>query len=115
MSDLHKLLELLHNDPTHSLTLGKLYRFITYAVSLKDDILLAQPSSHPPQIAPDHLPPSIQSFLASACEFTNPFTDLCWYTLKETIWHGGGEFTQQENENIFMQLGQTNWNSSTYI
>lgn len=114
MSDLHKLLELLHNDPTHSLTLGKLYRFITYAVSLKDDILLAQPSSHPPQIAPDHLPPSIQSFLASACEFTNPFTDLCWYTLKETIWHGGGEFTQQENDNIFMQLGQP-IGISTYI
>ena len=44
INELNDLLQLLKGAPGHSVTLVKIFRFVTYAVSLKDDILLPEPS-----------------------------------------------------------------------
>ena len=66
MNELNDLLQLLKDTPGHSVTLVKIFRFVTYAVSLKDDILLPQPSAHPPSVAPLILPQAVKQFLATA-------------------------------------------------
>jgi len=63
MNELNDLLQLLEDTPGHSVTLVKIFRFVTYAVSLKDDILLPQPSAHPPSVAPLILPQAVKQFL----------------------------------------------------
>ena len=45
----------------------KLSCFIQYASRLKNEILLAQKSSHLPNIVPQFLPISVIKFLASSC------------------------------------------------
>ena len=43
-NELNDLLQHLKGAPGHSVTLVRIFRFVTYAVLLKDDILLPQPS-----------------------------------------------------------------------
>jgi hypothetical protein len=105
MNELNDLLQLLKDTPGHSITLVKIFRFVTYAVSLKDDILLPQPSTHPPSVAPLILPQAVKQFLATACDIPPDFTDVCWAILKTTIWNNGGDFTQCDKQSIFLRHG----------
>ncbi|EDR10781.1 uncharacterized protein LACBIDRAFT_324667 [Laccaria bicolor S238N-H82] len=105
MNELNDLLQLLKDTPGHSVTLVKIFHFVTYAISLKDDILLLQPSSHPPSVAPMILPQAVKQFLATACNIPPDITDDCWTILRTTIWNDGGDFTQCDMQSIFLRLG----------
>ena len=59
---------------------------IQYASRLKNEILLAQPSSHLPDIVPDFLPVSIIKFLASSCVLSEQEVESCWEVIKELVW-----------------------------
>jgi len=48
--------------------LGQLLSFIHYASRLKNEILLAQPSTQDAQTAPLNLPDGIEIFLAAVCD-----------------------------------------------
>ncbi|KAF8968974.1 hypothetical protein BDZ97DRAFT_1654410 [Flammula alnicola] len=89
MAELEQLLELLriNADTLNTLTFGSLFRFVTYAARLKDDILLPQPAHHSPLIAPELLPSSVLRFLASACGFSVAATEHCWSILKDIVWN----------------------------
>jgi hypothetical protein len=56
MNELNDLLQLLNDTPGYSVTPVKIFHFVTYAISLKHNILLPQPSAHPPLVAPMILP-----------------------------------------------------------
>jgi len=105
MNELNDLLQLLKDASGHSVTLAKIFRFVTYAVSLKDDILLPQPATHPPSVAPLILPQTVKQFLAAACDLPVDFMDACWAILRTTIWNDSGDFTQSDKQSIFLRHG----------
>ncbi|KAF8886257.1 hypothetical protein CPB84DRAFT_1685162 [Gymnopilus junonius] len=88
MSELLQLLELLrcNADALNTLTLGKVFRFVTYAAHLKDDILLPQPATLSHSIAPELLPRTVIHFLSTACDISVQTTERCWSILKDLIW-----------------------------
>jgi hypothetical protein len=69
------------------LSFGQVRQFICLASKLKDDILLAQPSSVQALDPPDVLPPTISTFLKNSCGISVACVEACWDTLKTTIWH----------------------------
>jgi hypothetical protein len=113
MSDLEQLLSLLRSnaDALKSLTLGNIFRFITYAARLKDDILLPQSAQHYPLTAPTLLPGSVLQFLASACGFSIETTEHCWSILKDTIWDSEDFSPEATNfeacSRVFLMHGHT--------
>ena len=68
------------------LSFNQVHQFILLASKMKDDILLAQPSSILAIDPPDILPPTITTFLQHACDLSADCVDTCWKTLKYTIW-----------------------------
>ena len=64
----------------------KLSCFIQYASRLKNEILLAQKSSHLPNIVPQFLPVSVVKFLASSCVMSEQEVEECWKVVKELVW-----------------------------
>jgi hypothetical protein len=113
MSDLEQLLSLLRSnaDALNSLTLANIFRFVTHAAHLKDDILLPQSAQHSPFVAPALLPASVLQFLASACGFSTETTEHCWSILKETIWNSV-DFSPEETNfeacsRVFLMHGHT--------
>jgi len=64
----------------------KLLCFIQYASRLKNEILLAQKSSHLPNIVPQFLPISVVKFLASSCILSEQEVEECWKVIKELVW-----------------------------
>jgi hypothetical protein len=64
----------------------KLSCFIQYASRLKNEILLAQKSSHLPNIVPQFLPVSVVKFLASSCILSEQEVEECWKVVKELVW-----------------------------
>ena len=68
------------------LSFHQVHQFILLASKLKDDILLAQPSSILAFDPPDIIPPTINTFLQHACKLSVDCVDTCWKTLKYTIW-----------------------------
>ena len=105
MNELDDLLQLLKETPGHSITLVKIFHFVTYAILLKDDILLPQPSSHLPSVAPMLLSQTVKQFLAAACDIQPNFTDDCWAILRTMIWNEGGNFIQCDMQSIFLHHG----------
>ncbi|KIJ90694.1 hypothetical protein K443DRAFT_62243, partial [Laccaria amethystina LaAM-08-1] len=73
------------NDDTANSIL-KLSCLIQYASRLKNEILLAQPSSHLPNVVPQFLPVSIIKFLASSCILSEREVEECWKVVKELVW-----------------------------
>jgi hypothetical protein len=69
------------------LSFGQVQQFISLASKLRDDILLAQPSSVPALNPPDILPPTITTFLQKSCGISVSCVDKCWEALKSTIWN----------------------------
>jgi hypothetical protein len=113
MSELEELLNLLRSDADASkmLTLASLFRFVTYAARLKDDILLPQPARHSPLIAPDLLPATVLNFLASVCGFSLSTTEHCWSILNDIICNSE-DFTPERTNveacsRIFLAHGHT--------
>jgi hypothetical protein len=64
----------------------KISCFIQYASRLRSEILLAQSSSHLPNIVPHFLPVSVVRFLASTCVLSEQDVDACWSVVKELVW-----------------------------
>jgi hypothetical protein len=64
----------------------KISCFIQYASRLKNEILLAQKSSHLPNVVPEFLPVSIVKFLASSCILSEQEVEACWEVVKEHVW-----------------------------
>ncbi|KAF8228357.1 hypothetical protein L208DRAFT_1291845 [Tricholoma matsutake] len=69
------------------LSFGQVQQFISLASRLKDDILLAQPSSVLVFDPPDVLPPTVSTFLQNSCGISMACVEACWDTLKTMIWH----------------------------
>lgn len=69
------------------LSLGQVQQFISLAARLKDDILLAQPSSVLALGPPDIPPPTVLMFLQKSCGISLACVEACWDILKTTIWH----------------------------
>ncbi|KDQ48967.1 hypothetical protein JAAARDRAFT_144139, partial [Jaapia argillacea MUCL 33604] len=83
MLSLEVLLRLLDNNPglLKELTLGKIFKFVTGAAKLKDDILLCQPASHPDSLPPDFLPPSVDAWLSQSAAI--PPRQAVFFTLDQ--------------------------------
>lgn len=79
------LLDAIVNEDTANSIL-KLSCFIQYASRLRNEILLAQQSSHLPNIVPQFLPVSIIKFLASSCILSEQEVEECWKVVKEIVW-----------------------------
>ncbi|KAF8219074.1 hypothetical protein L208DRAFT_1155257, partial [Tricholoma matsutake] len=69
------------------LSLGKIQQFVQLASKLKDDILLAQPSSILAFDPPANLPPTVTIFLQNSCKISQACVEDCWEVLSSTIWH----------------------------
>ncbi|KAF8802114.1 hypothetical protein BYT27DRAFT_7226507 [Phlegmacium glaucopus] len=67
--------------------LTKQHPELSFASRLKDDILLAQPSSVLALNPPDVLPPTISTFLINSCGISVACVEACWDMLKTTIWY----------------------------
>ncbi|KAF8911997.1 hypothetical protein CPB84DRAFT_1841711 [Gymnopilus junonius] len=113
MSELLQLLELLrcNADALNTLTLGKVFRFVTYAARLKDDILLPQPATLSHSIAPELLPRTVIHFLSTACDISVQTTERCWSILKDLIWSSNDFAPEGSNfeacERVFLAHGHT--------
>lgn len=107
MSELQTLLGLFQDNNSSSITVfSKIFRFANYASSLRDDILLPQPATHPPSLPPAFLPNVVRGFLANACELPLDHVDQCWSVLKESIWDGElGRLVNPDTTTHFMQHG----------
>jgi hypothetical protein len=69
------------------LSFSQVQQFVLLASKLKDDIILAQPSSILVFDPPEILPPTIATFLQHCCDISADCVDSCWHTLKSTVWH----------------------------
>ncbi|KAF8225954.1 hypothetical protein L208DRAFT_1503394, partial [Tricholoma matsutake] len=69
-----------------NLSFNTIQRFISLALRLKDDILLAQPLSIVVSDHPDVLPPTIVTFLQASCSISEDSINSCWEALKSTVW-----------------------------
>ena len=82
MSEFQRLFDVFREQPSlsASLTLDRVVRFVVYATSLRNDIVLVQPANHLPERVPDFLPHSVEAFLSEAClihqEIVNYLTGL---------------------------------------
>ncbi|KAF8229984.1 hypothetical protein L208DRAFT_1072376, partial [Tricholoma matsutake] len=61
--------------------------FVSLASKLKDNIILAQPSSILSFDPPEILPATITTFLQHSYDISADCVESCWNTLKFTIWH----------------------------
>lgn len=80
------------------LTLSKIYSFILHTARLRNDILLAQPSSIPLSSAPEFLPRAIQGFLSDLLGLSNGLVLACWSVFKNLIWRD--DFVSQLQQNV---------------
>ncbi|KAF8232726.1 hypothetical protein L208DRAFT_1561138, partial [Tricholoma matsutake] len=69
------------------LSFAQVQCFIILASRLKNDILLAQPSSAWASDPPEILLPTIATFLQNSCEVSSTCIGHCWEALRSTIWH----------------------------
>jgi hypothetical protein len=63
-----------------------LYRFISVAARLKDDILVVQPSHHLPEDPALVLPPAIVTLISRVCDIPQDEVEYHWDRLKDVIW-----------------------------
>lgn len=86
-----------HCQQYPELSLGQVQQFISLAARLKDDILLAQPSSVLALNPPDVLPPTVSMFLQKSCSIPLVCVETCWDILKTTIWHDAHGLDSEDN------------------
>jgi hypothetical protein len=71
---------------TTKLSPSVLYRFISVAARLKDDILVVQPSHHLPEDPALVLPPAIVTLISRVCDIPQDEVEYHWDRLKDVIW-----------------------------
>ncbi|KAF8991911.1 hypothetical protein BDZ89DRAFT_973609, partial [Hymenopellis radicata] len=87
--------------------------FIRLCVDLRNDILLVQPHTHDPAVAPAYLSPCLIDFLSSACSISQPEADSLWSALREMVWEVDGDPLLQSirdadsYERLFQSHGHT--------
>jgi hypothetical protein len=87
--------------PFQGLKWKQIVDFVTFALRLKNPILLAQPAGVSVTEAPDVLPPSVAAFLGGSCNLTPSAVEHCWKILKTTIW----TYTESDVEAAFAEHG----------
>ena len=96
MADSHHLSRLLApGQPTVSLT--QILKFVGYIAQLKDDILLAQPANFSPTRSHPVLPPTIQTFIANACDLPVHLVNRFWIALAPTAWNTDIRFSPTQS------------------
>lgn len=109
MSEFQRLFDVFREQPSlsASLTLDRVVRFVVYATSLRNDIVLVQPANHLPERVPDFLPHSVEAFLSEACLIDLDLIPALWGALSETVWGGNFEkFLEKEPHlSVFSQYG----------
>ena len=95
---LQDVVALSHKYP--ELSFGQVQQFISLASKLKDDILLAQPSSVLAFNPPDILPPTITTFLQKSCGISVSCVDSCWEALKSTIWNDANRLEDSITQDV---------------
>ncbi|KAF8834057.1 hypothetical protein BDN67DRAFT_915716 [Paxillus ammoniavirescens] len=83
------LIQKLHEQTSIDsvVSLQSVFRFISLASSLKDDILLVQLGDQSAEEPPNHLSPSLVFFLATSCHITKDDVPNFWMAFKEIIWY----------------------------
>ena len=76
----------LHPNVLSAEILVKISTFLLYAPRFKNDILLAQESNWPSEIAPWILPESVMILLSNLCEINNGNVEDLWTYLKDIVW-----------------------------
>jgi hypothetical protein len=69
-----------------TLKLSQINTLLSLLSHLKNEILLAQPATHPINKAPDFLPPAIIGFVSDCCSLDNTTVGQCWSVVKDTVW-----------------------------
>ncbi|KAF8207815.1 hypothetical protein K438DRAFT_1505720, partial [Mycena galopus ATCC 62051] len=69
-----------------SVEMDKAMLFVCLALCLKDEILLAQNSTHNSSQAPTNIPEHVRSFLGGATDMPDEFVLGCWEAFSKTIW-----------------------------
>jgi len=70
---------------------GNIARFLSftqYVSKLRNEILVAQQSTHLPDVAPIHLPDSVVMFLVESCAMKKEDVEDCWQLMREVVWEG---------------------------
>ncbi|KAG1750235.1 hypothetical protein EDB19DRAFT_1937408 [Suillus lakei] len=91
MSSFQQLIQQLElsSDAITTASISSLFRFITIGTTLKNDIILTEPSSTPIDKPPNVLPPAIAKFLGAGCSISPAQVSDAWALLKDIIWTGG--------------------------
>jgi len=106
LSALEMLQSLHHQLPNCSPpTFSTVFRFITLASGLKDNIILMQATSHHPDSAPLVLSPAIKLFLAGSCDISESDVDIYWKVLRNVVWHGDGGASSHVDMSLFAHHG----------
>ncbi|KAG2037726.1 hypothetical protein BDR03DRAFT_1010555 [Suillus americanus] len=79
----------LSSDAITTASISSLFCFITIGTTLKNDIILAEPSSTPINEPLNVLPPAIAKFLGAGCSISPAQVSDAWALLKDIIWTGG--------------------------
>ncbi|KAF8229572.1 hypothetical protein L208DRAFT_1286352 [Tricholoma matsutake] len=87
------------NQKHPELSLQQILWFITLALKMKNDIILAQPTHIPSSDPPDILPPSITLFLGNSCGISEICVTSCWEALRSTVWYESDSF-KDSSENL---------------
>ena len=85
---LDKLLDLVGSFPDELSPelLVQISTFLIYAPRFKKDILLAQESNWPAEVAPWILPESVSILLSHLCDIKEGTTKRLWSYLKDAVW-----------------------------
>jgi hypothetical protein len=99
--------EILALNRKHSkLSLQQIFKFITLATKMKNDIILVQPTSVPASDPPDVLLPSITQFLQNSCGISETCITSCWEALKAAVWYESNSF-KDTSESDFAEHGHS--------
>jgi len=115
------LFQLRSQHPTafSQLSLENVFRFSLLASKLKNEILLAQPPSHPISESPAFLPPSVTRFLSRCCDTSEIAVNKCWEILGPTVWQSNwdllGGCTEQLEETFWVHGRDLGFSSARTI
>ena len=89
----------------HIPSLQQLFQFIHVVFSIKDEILLTLPSTHPRNNPPATLPPTLTQFLSAGCHLTEAQVSDAWSLFKDAVWSGVVPM-RSDTSDAFECLGQ---------
>lgn len=83
---LDEFLDLAGSDQLSTELLVKISTFLIHAPYFKKEILLAQESNWPAEVAPWILPESVSILLSNLCDIEMGTTKRMWSYLKDAVW-----------------------------